>query len=161
MARVGLLILLVALTGGRALWSQCEFDTRYSAHHKVKRLDLDTLVYFIEQVDSVPRPSISRQEQYSDIKRRARERTEAKTFTGDRTRHGAVVLTLIIEPDGTLSHPEVYSSLSPEHDSIALEILGMMPRWRPARLGTRAVRCRYYYPVVFTPEVPQTTFPQR
>lgn len=161
MLRVGLLILLIALTGGRALWGQCEFDTRYSARHETKRLDLDTLVYFVEQVDSVPRPSLPNEELYSAVKRWARERTEAKTFSGDRTLHGEVILSLVIEADGTPSHPEIYGSLSPEHDHIALEIIGLMPRWIPARLGNRAVRCRYYYPVVFVPEVPQSIPLQR
>lgn len=67
------------------------------------------------------------------------------------------VLSLIIEPDGSVSHIRVERSISERLDREAIHILSLMPCWRPASLRGKPVRQRYYLPIAFLPLYPQAS----
>lgn len=62
---------------------------------------------------------------------------------------GRVLLTFIVEKDGSLSEISVYRSVGGGCDEEALRVVEEMPLWTPARENGRAVRCRYTLPVLF------------
>lgn len=62
---------------------------------------------------------------------------------------GRVVISLIVEKDGSLSNLKVIRSLDPACDEEALRVVRSMPRWTPAIQDGKTVRVRYNIPVVF------------
>lgn len=63
---------------------------------------------------------------------------------------GTVLVEFIVEKDGTITHPTISISLMPEYDKEALRLVGLMPKWKPARTQGEPVRCYYKMPVRFT-----------
>ena len=63
---------------------------------------------------------------------------------------GIVLVEFIVEKDGTVTHPTISISLMPEYDKEALRLVGLMPKWKPARTQGEPVRCYYKMPVRFT-----------
>ena len=62
---------------------------------------------------------------------------------------GHVVVTFVVEPDGSLSGMKVAKSVDPDLDREALHVLMKMPRWQPGKKNGQAVRVRYTLPINF------------
>ena len=62
---------------------------------------------------------------------------------------GRVVVSFIIEKDGSISNPKVVKSLDPSYDAEALRIISIMPKWRPGKEGGQSARIKYSVPVIF------------
>ena len=60
---------------------------------------------------------------------------------------GRVVVSFIVEKDGTLSDISVNASISPGLDREAVRVVRMMPRWIPAEYNGMKVRTRMSVPV--------------
>lgn len=63
---------------------------------------------------------------------------------------GTVLIEFVVEVDGSITNPTIKVSLSPELDAEALRLVGLMPKWKPARAQGEPVRCYYTIPVTFT-----------
>lgn len=62
---------------------------------------------------------------------------------------GRVVVSFIVEKDGSISSPKVLRGVSPELDAEALRMLGTMPRWTPGKRDGEAVRSSFALPITF------------
>lgn len=62
---------------------------------------------------------------------------------------GRVIVSFIVEPDGSLNGLTVEKSVSEQLDKEALRLLRQMPKWEPGRYQGKAVRVRYVLPVTF------------
>lgn len=62
---------------------------------------------------------------------------------------GRVVLTYVVERDGSISDIQVVKSVSPECDKEAIRVVGSMPKWIPAEQNGSKVRVRYTLPITF------------
>lgn len=62
---------------------------------------------------------------------------------------GHVVMTFTVEADGHLTNPSVAQPLSPECDTEALRVLGLMPAWKPATRQGQPVPIQVRLPVPF------------
>ncbi len=62
---------------------------------------------------------------------------------------GKVVVRFIVEPDGSISDPEIINSLDPDCDKETLRVIGKMPRWHPGRQNGAFVAAYYVLPVSF------------
>lgn len=62
---------------------------------------------------------------------------------------GRVIVSFIVEPDGSLSDVSVKHSLHPLLDKEALRLVKSMPKWKPGRQEGKTVRCRYNIPILF------------
>lgn len=65
---------------------------------------------------------------------------------------GRVVVSFVVDEDGTLKDVKVVRSLAPEYDEEALRLVRNMPKWKPGRLRGRCVKVRYTLPVKFKSE---------
>lgn len=65
---------------------------------------------------------------------------------------GRVVVSFVVDEDGTLKDVKVIRSLAPEYDEEALRLVRNMPKWKPGRLRGRCVKVRYTLPVKFKSE---------
>lgn len=62
---------------------------------------------------------------------------------------GRVLVTFVIHSDGSVGDAKVTHSVDPSLDREALRVVKSMPRWRPGRVGGRAVNTQFTMPVTF------------
>lgn len=62
---------------------------------------------------------------------------------------GAVIITFIIEQDGSISNVAIVRGVHPLLDNEALRVISSSPRWRPGLQRGRAVRVRYSISLIF------------
>lgn len=62
---------------------------------------------------------------------------------------GRVVVSFVVEKDGSIGEPKVVKSLDPAFDAEALRVVSMMPKWRPGKFNGKATRVRYCIPIRF------------
>jgi len=72
-------------------------------------------------------------------------------FYGRRPRFGTVLVSFVVEKDGSISNARVIHSITPYLDREALRVIRMMPRWIPAKVYGKPVRFYYVMPVGFRP----------
>ena len=72
---------------------------------------------------------------------------------------GKVVVTFIIEKDGSISNAQVVRGVHPLLDKEAVRVVGLMPKWNPAMSNGDYLRVKYSVPVIFKlnqPDSPQS-----
>jgi len=62
---------------------------------------------------------------------------------------GRVVVSFIVEPDGSISNVKLVRSVDANLDREALRVVSEMPKWTPGKQGGNTVRVRYSLPITF------------
>lgn len=62
---------------------------------------------------------------------------------------GRVVLTFVVERDGSITDVRVVKSVDPSLDAEAKRVIRSMPKWKPGKQNGSAVRVKYTTPVTF------------
>ena len=62
---------------------------------------------------------------------------------------GRVVVSFVVEKDGSIGEPKVVKSLDPAFDAEALRVVSMMPKWIPGKFYGEATRVKYCLPIIF------------
>ena len=62
---------------------------------------------------------------------------------------GRVLVTFIVERDGSITDIEVVKSVEKSLDEEAIRVIKSMPKWKPGRENNTKVRCKYTLPVTF------------
>ena len=62
---------------------------------------------------------------------------------------GRVIVSFVVERDGSISDVKVARSVDPSLDREAQRVVKSMPRWKPGKQNGSAVRVKYTVPVVF------------
>lgn len=65
-------------------------------------------------------------------------------------KQGRVVVTFIVQKDGSVTHAKIAKSIDPELDAEALRIVKGMPKWTPGTQNGKPVSVRYMVPVKFS-----------
>lgn len=65
---------------------------------------------------------------------------------------GKVVVSFVVETDGSISNVQVVLPVCPEIDAEAVRVVKSMPRWNPATQNGTPVRIKYNLPITFTLE---------
>ena len=63
--------------------------------------------------------------------------------------YGRVIVTFIVEKDGSITKAKVVKSVHPALDKEALRVVKAMPKWYPGKHNGICVRVRYILPVTF------------
>lgn len=63
---------------------------------------------------------------------------------------GRVIVTFVVEEDGSIVEPTVVKSVSPELDAEAVRVINAMPNWEPGTQNGKAVRVKYTIPIIFS-----------
>ena len=64
-------------------------------------------------------------------------------------KQGRVVVTFVVEKDGTVTEPKVVKSVFSSLDEEALRVIKNMPRWTPGKQKGKPVRVKYTIPISF------------
>lgn len=62
---------------------------------------------------------------------------------------GKVVVSFIVNKDGSISSPKIQKSVDPMLDNEALRVIKRMPRWKPGIMDSKPCRTMFAIPVVF------------
>ena len=62
---------------------------------------------------------------------------------------GRVVVTFIVNTDGSVSDPKVVKSVNPALDAEAIRVVNAMPKWTPGKQNGHTVRVKFTIPIVF------------
>jgi protein TonB len=62
---------------------------------------------------------------------------------------GRVVVSFVVEKDGSITDVKVVKSVDPSLDKEAARVVKSMPRWIPGKQNGSAVRVKYNVPVSF------------
>lgn len=62
---------------------------------------------------------------------------------------GRVVVSFIVEKDGSISNAQVVQSIFPDLDEESLRVVRAMPRWTPGKVNGEYVRVRCNVPISF------------
>ena len=65
---------------------------------------------------------------------------------------GRVIVTFIVEIDGSITEAKVVKSAHPLLDEEALRVVKAMPKWTPGAINGKLMRNRYTMPVIFRPD---------
>lgn len=79
------------------------------------------------------------------LKRNVKYPVEAKSVGAQ----GRVIVSFVVEIDGSLSHVKVVRSVNESLDREAVRVVNSMPRWIPGMQNGQVVRVKYTVPVVF------------
>ncbi|MBS1774188.1 MAG: TonB family protein [Bacteroidetes bacterium] len=63
--------------------------------------------------------------------------------------YSKVVVQFIVEKDGSISNPHVLKKRDTMLDSIAVEVIKNMPKWKPAVHNGKKIAIPYTLPVIF------------
>ena len=63
--------------------------------------------------------------------------------------HGKVVVSFVVEKDGSITEAKVVRSLDPAFDAEALRVVASMPKWIPGKFNGEATRTKYCIPITF------------
>ncbi|WP_421828300.1 TonB family protein [Larkinella sp.] len=101
------------------------------------------------EVDSAARPigGIALLEKFIEVNRRMPYSAEVSRIKG------IVILSGVIEPNGTVSEIKTLRSLRPDCDREAMRVLSLFKAWKPALKGGQPVRQQFTYPVRFAPSL--------
>ena len=62
---------------------------------------------------------------------------------------GRVIVSFVVEPDGSLSNIAVVKGVDPSLDKEAVRVVSAMPKWNPGKQNNECVRVKYNLPVPF------------
>lgn len=62
---------------------------------------------------------------------------------------GRVLVTFVIEHDGSISNVNVVNSVYPSLDKEAIRVVSEMPKWIPGKANVKTVRVKYTIPITF------------
>ena len=68
---------------------------------------------------------------------------------GNYCAQGRVIVSFVVERDGSLSSFKVLRSVEEHIDKEAIRVVKSMPKWKPGRQNGKVVRCKYIVPVAF------------
>lgn len=63
---------------------------------------------------------------------------------------GRVIVSFVVETDGTLSNIQIEQSVSPSLDEEALRVVRNMPRWIPAKQSRNPIKLKFNLPINFS-----------
>ena len=65
-------------------------------------------------------------------------------------KQGRVIVTFVIQKDGSVTKARIARSVDPELDAEALRIVKAMPNWTPGTQDGKPVNVKYTIPVIFS-----------
>lgn len=72
-------------------------------------------------------------------------------------KQGRVIVTFIVQKDGSVTHAKIAKSIDPELDAEALRVVRAMPKWIPGTQFGKPVNVKYTLPVKFSLQKYATT----
>ncbi|MFD0749000.1 energy transducer TonB [Mucilaginibacter calamicampi] len=69
--------------------------------------------------------------------------------SGFKRNQGRVIVTFVIEKDGSITNGKIIRPVAKELDAEALRVVGISPKWSPGIVNGEPVRAQFTYPINF------------
>lgn len=102
----------------------------------------DELLVAVEEMPEFPGGAPKLLEYLSQNIRYPKDAEEAK-------KQGRVIVSFVVEKDGSISDAKVVKSVDPSLDAEALRVVNTMPNWIPGKQSGKAVNVKYSVPITF------------
>jgi len=122
----------------------CAMSATAQKSDTLKGAAADTLIF--TAVENMPQFPGGKEKFYRFLSRTIRYPAIAR----EKNIQGKVILTMVVEKDGSLTHLRVIKSLSDDTDEEALRVMRLCPKWNPGTQNGAAVRVQYAMPISFT-----------
>jgi hypothetical protein len=76
-----------------------------------------------------------------------KHRNNSLLYNDNRTHR--VIIEVVVEKDGCITNVKVLNSIDYAHDNDALSIIREMPKWIPAKLNGKIIRCKMLIPISY------------
>lgn len=113
-----------------------------SAQENVKEQKDSAAIIIIEENPEFPGGMV---EMYKYISKNLKYPEKAKKDKIE----GKVIVTFVIETDGSISNVEVFEGIGGGCDEEAVRIVKKMPKWKPGKQKGKAVRVQFRLPIMF------------
>ena len=145
-----ILLIIAAGCGGD---TNIETNVKLPIHASDLDYELDTvtnteigLVYNI--VDSLPEFGVGE----DDLIKYFQENIKYPQSAINGKIQGRVYIKVIIKKDGSVFSPKIKRGIQSEIDSLCLQVVQNMPRWKPAKQKNEYVNSSYIIPIIFSLE---------
>ena len=108
----------------------------------VKKVDNDKVFDVVEEMPKFPGGDEGMMQFLNSEVKYPKEALEKGT-------QGRVVVTFIVNTDGSVSDPKVVKSVNPALDAEAIRVVNAMPKWTPGKQNGHTVRVKFTIPVTF------------
>ena len=108
----------------------------------VKKVDNDKVFDVVEEMPKFPGGDEGMMQFLNSEVKYPKEALEKGT-------QGRVVVTFIVNTDGSVSDPKVVKSVNPALDAEAIRVVNAMPKWTPGKQRGYTVRVKFTIPVTF------------
>ena len=78
-----------------------------------------------------------------------RKNVKYPAFCRENNIQGRVIVSFVVEKDGSISNPEIVKSVNVWLDAEALRVISEMPKWEPGTQRGKPVRVKYSCPINF------------
>jgi len=113
----------------------------------LKRAPTDTTVF--TSVEKLPEFPGGNNEFFKYLQKNIHYPLEARSIQ----KQGKVIVQMIVEKDGSLSHIKVMRKFFPSLDTEAVRVVSASPKWNPGMQNGFSLRVMYIVPITFKLEV--------
>ena len=108
----------------------------------LQKNDNDKAYDVVEEMPQYP-GGVGKLMEYVSMNVRYPKEAESKSI------QGRVIITFVIEKDGSIEDAEVVKSVDPALDAEALRVVKAMPKWTPGKQDGKPIRVKYTMPITF------------
>ena len=108
----------------------------------LQKNDSDKAYDLVEEMPQYP-GGVGKLMEYVSMNVRYPKEAESKSI------QGRVIITFVIEKDGSIEDAEVVKSVDPALDAEALRVVKAMPKWTPGKQEGKPIRVKYTMPITF------------
>ena len=108
----------------------------------LQKNDNDKAYDVVEEMPQYP-GGVGKLMEYVSMNVRYPKEAESKSI------QGRVIITFVIEKDGSIEDAEVVKSVDPALDAEALRVVKAMPKWTPGKQEGKPIRVKYTMPITF------------
>ena len=108
----------------------------------LQKNDNDKAYDVVEEMPQYP-GGVGKLMEYVSMNVRYPKEAESKSI------QGRVIITFVVEKDGSITDAEVIKSVDPALDAEALRVVKAMPKWTPGKQEGKPIRVKYTMPITF------------
>ncbi len=136
------------------LFAQIRIEASESNNEKIEPINAEA--YYAEALDSIPEAVFRVVEQMpsfpggqAQLMRFLGTNTTYPQSAKDNNKEGMVVVSYLVQADGSITNAQIVKGIDPSLDEEALRVIRLMPKWEPGKQKGKAVAVQFNLPIRF------------
>lgn len=144
--QLGKAVAVVGISAGLAALNSCAFDNESLVIPVASIVKEEPEPPFVgEVIEDMPEFPGGKQKLFEYLM----ENTHYPEIAEKNGVQGRVVVTFMVEEDGSIGETKIAKSVDPSLDEEAVRVVKSMPKWKPAILNDKPIRTKYTIPITF------------